>query len=304
MNQVRIRQFTVFQGYISRALACMISLCCAYPASAQMPETPGDDHPARTQRVEPFKIAGNIYFVGSRLHYPAYLLTTPEGHILIDTTFEEMVPDIVENIGKLGFKATDIKLMLASHAHHDHVGGHASMSEITGATVVSSAEDAKVIETGGKADFRSGDPWAPAKVDRIIEDLEKVSLGGTVLTMHLTPGHTRGCMTWTTQVEERGKTYDVVFLCGVRMNDREPLIGNPDYPDMARDFAHSIAILKTMPVDIYLGAHGYWFNIEEKVKRLKEGMGPNPFIDPDGYRDAIAYWEKLFLYRLKAERSK
>jgi metallo-beta-lactamase class B len=271
-------------------------------ARAQLPPTPGDEHPQRTERIEPFKVIDNIYFVGSRMHYPAWLITGSEGHILIDTTFEEMVPDIVENISKLGFKVDDIKYLLASHAHHDHVGGHASMREIAGAMTLATAQDAEVIESGGKADFRASDYWEPAKVDRIITDLEKIRLGDIVLQAHLTPGHTKGCTTWTTQVEDQGKKLDVVILCGVRMNTGEELVGNPDYPELPAEFAYTFAKLKILPVDIYLGAHGYWFDIEVKLGKMKQNPAVNPFIDPAGYHRAVDAWEQEYLKQLKKDR--
>lgn len=263
---------------------------------------PGENDPQRTELVEPFRIIGNIYHVGAKVHYPAFLITTPEGHILIDTTYEDLVAVIQANIEKLGFSVEDIKLLLTSHAHHDHVGGHALMQEITGATMVASGRDKEVIETGGKADFRDGDFWAPAKVDRLVEDLEKIQLGGTVIQAHLTPGHTKGCTTWTTVVEEKGQKYDVVILCGMRMNAGEAILGNPDYPDMAEDFAYAFAKLKILPVDVTLGVHGYWFNLGEKIKLMQQGTAINPFIDAEGYRKTIEGWEKAYLQQLKAER--
>ncbi len=294
---------TLFRSAGRKALACLMLAAAVISQSwAQLLPMPGDDHPQRTERVEPFNIIGNIYFVGSRLHYPAYLVTGSEGHILIDTTFDEMVPDIVENINKLGFKVDDIKYLLASHAHHDHVGGHASMREITGAVTMATAADAEIIESGGKADFRSGDLWEPAKVDRIIQDLEKISLGDTVLQAHLTPGHTKGCTTWTTTVEENGKKLNVVFLCGVRMNGGEALVNNPDYPELPAEFAYTFAKLKILPVDVYLGAHGYWIDIESKLAKLKQGATVNPFIDPKGYYESVGAWEQEYLQRLKSDR--
>ncbi len=266
-----------------------------------VPKTPGQDDPQRTEKVEPFEIVENVYFVGARLHLPSYLFTTSEGHILVDTTYDELVPEIAENIETLGFKIKDVKLVLATHAHHDHVGGHASMREITGATTLATAEDAKVIESGGKTDFRDRGLWAPAVVDRIIVDGEKVRLGDRELTAHLTPGHTKGCTTWTTVVEEGNKTYNLAILGGLRVNTNEPLVGHPDYPDMPQQFAWSFARLKVLPVDIFLGGHGYWFNLAEKHERLLSGADGNPFIDPDGYHTALQSFERAYLDRLSKE---
>jgi metallo-beta-lactamase class B len=139
-------------------------------------------------------------------------------------------------------------------------------------------------------------------VDRIIDDLEEVRLGDTVMTAHLTPGHTKGCTTWTTKVEDNGREYDVVFVCGARMNAGEPLLKNPDYPNMAEDFAYTFAKLKILPVDFFLGGHGYWFNMTEKMGRMQQGGGGNPFIDPEGYLEVIKGWEDAYLQQLKVER--
>lgn len=271
-------------------------------ANAQyVPVSPGDDDPQRTARAEPFKIVDNVYFVGARLHLPSYLFTTSEGHILLDTTFDEYVPEIVENIESLGFSIDDVKIMLASHAHHDHVGGHATMRELTGALTYSTVRDKDVIESGGKTDFRDGGTWPPAIVDRVIEDGGQVRLGDVVLTAHLTPGHTKGCTTWTTVVEDDGEPLNLAILGGVRVNTNELLVGNPDYPEMAQDFAYTFAKLKVLPVDLYLGAHGYWFDLKTKRAMLDAGARTNPFIDPEGYHSAIRFWEDQYLDRLREE---
>jgi len=302
-NQTRVNLKISCQFAGLRLLGMLILACGLMSQSwAQLSPVPADDDPERTERVEPFKIIGNLYFVGSRLHYPAYLITGTEGHVLIDTTYEEMVPDIVENINKLGFKIDDVKYLLSSHAHHDHVGGHSAMREITGAVTMATAADAAVIESGGKADFRASDLWEPGKVDRIIQDLEQIRLGDTVLQAHLTPGHTKGCTTWTTRIEENGKKYDVVIICGARMNTGEALVNNPDYPDLPAEFAYTFAKLKILPVDIYLGAHGYWFDLKSKVDKMKQGAAENPFIDPAGYRRAVEAWESLYLKQLRTDR--
>ncbi|MDX1500174.1 MAG: subclass B3 metallo-beta-lactamase [Woeseiaceae bacterium] len=288
--------------FLPQLVATALAAGLAGPAAAEFqPESPAGDDPQRTEPVAGFRVIDNVYFVGARLHLPSWLIETSDGLILIDTTFDEYVPGIVENIEALGFSIDDVKLLLSSHAHHDHVGGHATMREITGATLVAMAEDRDVIESGGATDFRDRGTWAPAVVDRVIADGDEIRLGDTVLTAHLTPGHTKGCTTWTMVVEDGGRSYDLVILGGVRVNDREPLVGHPDYPEMPRDFAWTFARLKVLPVDVYLGAHGYWFDLPAKRARLADGAGPNPFIDPDGYRDAVAYWENQYLERLREE---
>lgn len=280
-----------------------LAVFCSMATAQVVLESPSVNDPQRTEPIEPFKIMDDLYFVGARLHLPSYLFTTPEGHILIDTTFDELVPEIVTNIETLGFSVEDIKLMLASHAHHDHVGGHASMREISGAMTLATAADADVIESGGKTDFRDRGLWTPAVVDRIIEDGEQVRLGNRVLTAHLTPGHTKGCTTWTTVVEEQGEQYDLAIVCGFRLNTNERLVGNPDFTDMPQQFAWSFARLKVLPVDVFLGVHGYWFDLKEKREQLLSGSDTNPFIDPDGYQQAIRFWEDAYLDRLRQELS-
>ncbi|NDG36637.1 MAG: metallo-beta-lactamase [Alphaproteobacteria bacterium] len=240
-------------------------------SECKIPWRPPDD-PQRSEIIEPFRIIDNVYSVSAVVHDPVYLIATDEGHMLIDTSFDRFVPAIVANIEKLCFKVDDIKYLLAAHAHIDHVSGHAMMKEITGATLMAPAGDIDVIESGGKTDFRGGETWTPAKVDREIADLETLRLGNTELTAHLTPGHTKGCTTWTMVAEEAGRRYNVVFFCGMRMNPGIPLMNNPKYPQMAADFAYSFAKLKLLPVDIYLASHGYWFDFADKIAALKAGL--------------------------------
>lgn len=280
-------------------ISVLISLNIAY---AQIPPTPGSDAAERNEAIEPFHIIDNVYFIGKTSHNPSYLFTSDAGHIIIDSTYEKFVPDIQANVEQLGFNMRDVKIILSSHAHHDHVGGHALLKEVTGAMVMSSEPDAEIIETGGVADFREGEPWHVGKVDEIISDQQVVRLGEIALTAHLTPGHTKGCTTWTTTVEEDGHQYDLVLLCGFRMDQNSPLVGNPKYPEMPQAYAYSFAVAKTLPVDIFLGAHGYWFNLKDKIERLKANPEINPFINPEEYFRIVEGWEKAYLERLKRER--
>jgi metallo-beta-lactamase class B len=296
-------QGSAFRRITGRAISAGILLFWATGSllSAQTPAPAPEDEAYRTARVAPFRIIGNIYYVGPSQHITSYLITTPQGHILLDSGYEASVGPIRENIEKLGFQMKDVKIMLGSHAHGYHIAGHALMKELTGAKVLSSELDAEVISTGGKADFRQGNGWKPAKVDQIIRDGEQVKLGDAALVAHLTPGHTKGCTTWTTVVEEGGRRYNVVFLCGMRMNEGIPLIGSAKYPNMAKDFANSFKTLKSLSCDVFLGAHGYWFGLPEKIKRMGQGTGVNPFIDPNGYRAYLDSVEREFLDELKRE---
>jgi len=237
----------------------------------------------------------------------SWLITTPEGHILIDSTFEETVPQICRNIEQLGFRVGDIKWLLSSHAHVDHTGGHALMKQRSGARIVASAADAQVLASGGADDFSPFPKellaYTPVTADRIVQDGDEVSLGGVTLTAHLTPGHTKGATTWTMQVQYGVQTYNVVFFSSVSIVAPTRLLNNPDYPSIAADYAATFQKLKALPCDIYLAPHGDQFGLAEKLQRLEQGASPNPFIDPDGWKKLIANTEDIYLKQLAAEQA-
>jgi metallo-beta-lactamase class B len=238
------------------------------------------------------KIIGNIHYVGT-VTLNSYLITTPDGHILINTNFEDTVPLLRASVEKLGFKMTDIKIILGSHAHGDHMQGDAAVKELTGgATVMAMEQDVpalKAMTPGNK----------PHPIDRVLKDGEQVKLGGTVLTAHLTPGHTRGCTTWTMRVQEGGKPYNVVIACaGVQENAR--LVNNKNYPEIADDFARSIKTYKTLPADVFLAAHSWFFDLSGKHAKL--GAATNPYIDPAGYKAWVANMEKNYNTMLAEQR--
>jgi len=234
--------------------------------------------------VQPFRLLGNIHYVGAN-GLSAFLLTTPAGHVLIDSGPVEMLPMLERNVEALGFHLADVKLLLNSHAHYDHCGGFAELKRRTGARVLASEADGAEMERGGRGDFAYGDDYTyePVTPDQHIGDGERVQLGGLSLTATLMPGHTRGCTTWTTRVEEAGRTYDVVFLCGLTVSPFK-LTNNPSYPALVADVRRSIARARALPADVMLAAHGFWFDLTGKAKRLaqarKRGDGANPFIDP------------------------
>jgi metallo-beta-lactamase class B len=273
---------------------------------------------AQEQRVQsdiptkPFKVIGNIYYVGvtdpggkGPQDSVSYLITTPGGHILLDSQYEETVPLIRDNIQKLGFRYQDVKILINSHAHTDHMAGHVRMKELTGAQVVISEGDAGVVQDGGRSDFRSNgrELWKPFKPDRIIRDGDQVTLGGVTLTAHMTPGHTKGSTTWTMVTQEGGRNYNVVIVGGVRLNGNVPLVGNTKYPNIAEDYARSFRVLKTLPADVALGVHGSWFGLAGKARRLEQGGGSNPFINPAEYREYIKTLEGEYLAQLQKERA-
>jgi acetyl esterase/lipase len=255
---------------------------------------------------EPFpahKVVGNVYYVGSK-DLATYLITTPDGHILINSGFERTVPLIQKSVESLGFKMKDVKILLASHAHSDHVAGHAKLQKLTGAKVFVMQGDNEVIASGGKGQYLySKDRWDPCKVDRVLRDRDEVKIGGTTLTARLTPGHTRGCTTWTWQAEEGGKKFNVVVIGSPNVNPGFDLVTNDEYPEMAGDFARTFAVLKSLPCDVFLGAHGGYYGMIEKHERIKK-EGPNPFVDAKGYKDFVALKERAFRKKLAGQEAK
>jgi len=261
-------------------------------------------NPDWTEPFPPFRIAGNLYYVGSK-GLANYLVTTPQGNILINSDLEANVPMIEASIAKLGFKLKDTKILLINHAHWDHDAGSAMIKELTGATYMVMDADVPVVESGGKSDFAYGNSpttlYRPTKVDRVLHDGDEVTLGGTVLVAHLTPGHTKGCTTWTMQVTERGKTYNVVILGSPNVNPGYKLIDNRAYPQIAEDYERMWRVLKSLPCDIFLGAHGSYFGLEEKYPLMKGG-GPNPFVDPSGYKNYVIQKEQDFRTELARQK--
>ena len=235
------------------------------------------------QPVEPFQIVGNVYYVGAS-DIASYLITSPHGHILLDGGFVETAPLIRDNIRKLGFKVEDVKYLLNSHAHFDHAAGLAQLKQWTGAQFIASRDDGALIARGGRGDFAWGDKLTfPAlQPDRIIADGESVSVDDTRMTAHITPGHTRGCTTWTTEATENGRRYRVVFLCSVSAPGYK-LVGNSNYPNIVQDYRKTFAYLRTLPCDVFLGAHASFFHLSEKLAARKVDPKRNPFIDPQEF---------------------
>ena len=252
------------------------------------------------QPVEPFRIIRNIYYVGAS-DITSYLIATPKGLIVIDGGFEETAPMVLANIEKLGFDRGDIRILLNSHAHYDHAGGLAAIKRATGATFIASEGDAPQLARGGKDDPQFGDafPFPPITPDKLARDGDRVALGGTILTAHITAGHTRGCTTWTTTVREGGRSFNVVFIGSPSVPPQYKLVGNPRYPDAVDDYRRQFATLKSLPCDVFLAAHGNFFDLAGKMKRV--GEKPNPFIDPEGYKKFVAETEAAFEERVRKE---
>jgi len=257
---------------------------------ALLPAQPVD----RNKPFPPHKVIGNVYFVGTA-DLGSYLVTTSAGHILINTDYETTVPQIRANVGELRFKFTDIKIILGSHAHGDHMEGDAMVKELTGARVMAMEQDVPALRRmtpGGK----------PHPIDHVLHDGEEVKLGASKLTAHLTPGHTPGCTTWSMKASEAGKSYDVVIVCSVGWNPGYVLVNNKDYPQIADDYVRSFAILRNLPCDVFLAAHGGFYNLAGKYTKLGQD-GPNPFLDHAGYLAYIDEKEKSFYTELARQKA-
>jgi metallo-beta-lactamase class B len=263
----------------------LIALGLAGPLSAQHEKSWTEPFPAH-------KVIGNVYYVGSK-GLASYLIVTPAGNILINSNLDSSADQIEASVEKLGFKFSDVKILLISHAHWDHCAGSARIKKMTGAKYMVMAPDVPEIENGGKTNFQYGNSpsslYPPTKVDRTLHDGDTVELGGAVLTAHLTPGHTKGCTTWTSRVRDGSKTYDVVIVGSVNVNTGYKLVNNAQYPQIAQDYAHSFAVLQSLHCDVFLGAHGEYYGMEAKFQKQQAyGGKSNPFIDPEGYKAYIA----------------
>ena len=252
--------------------------------------------------VAPFRIAENLYYVGA-IEIASYLITTPEGHFLLDGGFVETAPQIEHNIAQLGFKLTDVKFLLNSHAHYDHAGGLAELKKVTGAKFLASEGDAPLLRSGGHGDFRFGDTltFPPIAPDQIIHDGEAIRFGNQMVVAHVTPGHTKGCTTWTTKIRDGDKVYDVVFVGSQSALDYK-FVGQESYPGITADFERSFALLNHLPCDIFLASHGSFFHFVEKHERLLRGDA-NAFIDPNGYKAYLRESEQEFRNKLAQQKA-
>jgi metallo-beta-lactamase class B len=260
-----------------------------------------------TTPIAPFRIADNLYYVGSK-DLASYLIVTSAGDILINSSLESSPALIEKSITQLGFHISDVKILLISHAHFDHDAGSAAIIRRTGAKYMVMDSDVPVVESGGVKDFAyPGDHYPPAKVDRVLHDGDEVRLGDATLVAHKTPGHTRGCTTWAMRASIDGKPRDVVIVGSWNVNDGFRLVDRPghpaSYPGIAADYQHTFAVLKGLPCDVFLGAHGVYFNMLAKLERAKAGAGEKVWIDPDGYKAAVAEREQAFETELKRQEA-
>ena len=238
------------------------------------------------------KVIGNVYFVGTA-DYASFLITSDQGHILINPDFEDSVDLIKASTEKLGFRFRDIKIILISHAHGDHAAGTAKMKEMTGAQVMVMDADVPAMEhppTGRGA-------YPPVVISRVLHNNDEVKLGGNTLVAHLTAGHTKGCTTWTLQVTEGGKTYNVVIVGSIGVNNAGALVNNASYPNIVDDYQKAFRDLRAMPCDVFLASHGKMYGLNQKFPKLSQG-GANPFIDPEGFQAHIKLMERAFYYKM------
>jgi metallo-beta-lactamase class B len=262
---------------------------CASLVMAQA-ESSGPDKP-----FPPHKIIGNLYFVGAEEH-ASFLFVTSEGDVLINSGYEATVPMIRTSVEKLGFRFSDIKIILGSHAHVDHMQGDALAKEFSGGKVMAMEQDVPALEK-----LRPGNK--PHPIDRVLHDGDEVKLGEVTLTAHLTAGHTKGCTTWTTTVQDGGKPYDVVIVCGMGVKPgNNYLVDNKNYPQITEDYIQGFKTLRALHCDVFLGSHTNHYNMQAKYAKLSQG-GPNPFIDPQGYKEHLDNYEKLFYAKLEQERT-
>lgn len=258
-----------------------------------------------TEPFPAFRIADNLYYVGSK-GLANYLITTPQGHILINSDMEENVPLLRASVESLGFKFSDIKILLISHAHSDHCGASDTIKKLTGAKYMVMEADVSVVESGGKTDFHYADEplgqFKPTKVDRVLRDGDEVKLGDVVLTARLTPGHTKGCTTWTMKVKDGSRMRDVVIVGSPNVNPGYNLIDSKRYPEMKQDFERTFAVLKSLSCDYFLGAHGSYFGLAPKYEQFKAGA-KTAFIDPEGYKGYVSEREQAFRRELAKQQT-
>jgi metallo-beta-lactamase class B len=286
-------------------LTKLLAATAMVAAALGIERTSGQGNPEWTRPFPPFKMIGNIYWVGS-YDLSTYLITTPQGHILINTGVGDTAQKIKASVEQLGFKMTDVKILTATHGHFDHVAGMAELKRLTGATLVTSEPEKELLESGGKADFRFGDTpsarFEPAKVDRTFKDGETLSLSGTTLTAHLHAGHTKGATSFTTDVRENGRTYRVVIANMGSINPGVTVTGMPNYPGILQDYARTFKAQKEMEIDVWFASHASQFRMHEKYKP-GDSYAPDRFVDPKGFVEAVSRLEKAYLDQVTRERA-
>lgn len=287
------------------AAVSILALLGVAAITAQTFKEPPVTNEAWTRPFPGLRIVGNVYYVGT-YDLSSYLITTDQGHMLINTGVGSSVPMIRSNIESLGFRFADIKLLLATHGHWDHVGGMAAIKRLTGARMLMHEADVPVLEDGGNSDFRffpkgRGTVYEPVKVDQPLKDGDKVRLGSTELTAHHHPGHTKGATSFTFTVREGGRDYRVGIINTAGINEGVQLLKSPGYPTIVEDYARTVARQKQMTIDVFLSSHAGQFRLHEKYKP-EDAYNPSRFVDPEGFRAAVERTEKNYLEQLQKER--
>ena len=259
-------------------------------------------HGSSSQPVEPFRLVGNVYYVGAQ-NISSHLITTPDGHILIDTGTKEMAAVVRAAIEKLGFSLQDVKIILSTQAHFDHVSAHAALKEATGAEVMAIGDDAKALAAGNDISPLEDEGWTPVPVDRILKDGDTVTLGGTTLRAVWSPGHTPGSTTWVTTVLDEGTSYVLAFLAGLGPNNGVQLIDNPKNPALVDQMLGTYTALKAIAPDIYVPGHPRRL-FAGKVERMRAGETPHPLADRAAWAKMIEESEARFIDRVEAERQR
>lgn len=277
----------------------LVSLVVPIPAAADVADW--------NKPSEPFRIVGPVHYVGTN-ELGAYLITTPAGLILVDGGLPESAPLIEASIRGLRLDPKDIRVLLTTQAHFDHVGSLAHFQRLSGARVEVMDGDVAVLESGGKADYLFGASgprylYDPVKVTRTLQDGDTVTLGGVILTARRMPGHTPGSTTWLTRVKDGARSYKVVFAGSTSINPGTRLVKDPSYPGIAEDFAHAFEVLESLTPDVFLAAHTGFFGLEEKRARLGRAGAENPFVDPGAYRAHVAAKKRAFLDEIARQRA-
>ena len=275
------------------AIACLLSIAAGHlAAQREMWTRPFPGH----------RVIGNLYAVGT-YDLGVFLITSEEGHILVNTGLENSTAMIRSNIESVGFRLEDVKILLTMQAHWDHTAALAEIKQITGAQMWATAGDTRVLEDGGFSDPHFGGrmSFRPIKVDKVVADGEVIEVGSTRLTVIETPGHTEGSSSYSLTVTEDGHEYSVVIANMGTINQGKRLIADPTYPGVAEDFAKTFRRQKAMDVDVWVAAHGSQYGLHEKY-RPGDPYGPDTFVDPDGFQAAVARLERLYLKQLAEEQ--
>lgn len=279
------------------AMVMAVALALAGQSKAERNDPPDWKRP-----FEPHRVIGNVYYVGG-WDLASFLITTPQGHVVVNTGVAGSGAEIAKSIRALGFKVEDVHWLLTTQAHYDHVEGMAEMKKLTGARMLATAGDTPVLEDGGKSDFHFGkDSWyPPVHVDQKIADGEVLKLGGVAITVYVHPGHTRGSASYGLTVREGGRDYRVLIANMGTINPGVRLVGNAKYPAIAEDYARTFENQKKLACDVFLSSHGGQYRLHDKYQ---PGMpySPERFVDPEGYKRAVAAAEAAYRKQLAEER--